>query len=391
MRPAARGLGSNSKTKFQSSSDPKAGCDDYVKVYYRQPSVSILICAMRRLTTSNIEVSILIRPEGRMRLRRETFPLQKSFNPHPTRRPDATATFVTTRGVDCVSILIRPEGRMRPGEPSGKEWSSDVSILIRPEGRMRPRTLAAGGGVVIEFQSSSDPKAGCDQSSALGPAPSSRFQSSSDPKAGCDTTTGVRRCNSAMFQSSSDPKAGCDVWLTLAAYNSSMSFNPHPTRRPDATSLRRLARHLHQGFNPHPTRRPYATRARRPWRPDRGSFNPHPTRRPYATLPVAVKGGGGLGFQSSSDPKAVCDARSTTVAARSRKFQSSSDPKAGCDWWAKEYGWRWVFVSILIRPEGRMRPDSDDSDAAFKQWFQSSSDPKAGCDATKQHVAIYQM
>ena len=109
------------------------------------------------------------------------------FNPHPTRRPDATGEGINLGNMpDEVSILTRPEGRMRPvnralsrleklafqSSPDPKAGCDDtgqqrllvadeVSILTRPEGRMRPY-LPATLVTLPEFQSSPDPKAGCD-------------------------------------------------------------------------------------------------------------------------------------------------------------------------------------------------------------------------------------
>ena len=81
------------------------------------------------------------------------------FNPHPTRRPDATCKDLSGWGLRKVSILTRPEGRMllyfRESRYSGELFQSSpdpkagcyavalgegasagVSILTRPEGRM---------------------------------------------------------------------------------------------------------------------------------------------------------------------------------------------------------------------------------------------------------------
>ena len=84
-------------------------------------------------------VSILTRPEGRMRpgdRRRRKLPL--CFNPHPTRRPDATW------GQRHLLITIFPEFQSSPDPKAGCDESADcrvchmpVSILTRPEGRMR--------------------------------------------------------------------------------------------------------------------------------------------------------------------------------------------------------------------------------------------------------------
>ena len=265
------------------------------------------------------------RPAGGRRRRR------RSFNPHPTRRPDAAAQQVGHRFLPLhVSILTRPEGRMRrvprslprsmrpfqsspdpkAGCGSGWTWlptSRHVSILTRPEGRMRrwrnihfehscPRfnphptrrpdaargLLAQQRASAMKFQSSPDPKAGC------GPLPPGR-----PPDRQVSILTRpegrMRRCRS----SPSSPFAG---------------FNPHPTRRPDAALSAGPSLRILSGFNPHPTRRPDAARGRR--------------RRWWTWA----------------------------------RFQSSPDPKAGCGRHRRMHHQLQHRVSILTRPEGRMRP-----------------------------------
>ena len=216
------------------------------------------------------DVSILIRPEGRMQPapahgRRHATAIR--FNPHPARRPDATVPFQSSTGLlgaAEVSILIRPEGRMQPftarrswplpldrfnphparrpdataqqradehdapfqsssGQKAGCNCRSNysrgistVSILIRPEGRMQRGHFAVHVRTyLLVFQSSSGQKAGCNprwlfpgcngQSSW-----SAMFQSSSGQKAGCNTAACRARCRSFTFQSSSGQKAGCN-------------------------------------------------------------------------------------------------------------------------------------------------------------------------------------
>ena len=85
-------------------------------------------------------------------------------------------------------------------------------------------------------------------------------------------------------------------------------------------------------------------------------FNPHPTRRPDATRGIVTAGGATSMFQSSSDPKAGCD----DALRRDHSHHHS--------------------VSILIRPEGRMRHARSSCPSRRYGGFQSSSDPKAGCD-----------
>ena len=88
---------------FQSSSSPKAGCN---------------------LKILNIMVLI------------------SSFNPHPARRLDAILLSSCMQGKDLVSILIQPEGWMQYGRwRRSNRWT--------------------------RFQSSSSPKAGCNQVATL--------------------------------------------------------------------------------------------------------------------------------------------------------------------------------------------------------------------------------
>ena len=104
MQPYSLSFPSNSMYWFQSSSGQKAGCN---VGWLRYPFATGLRC----------------------------------FNPHPARRPDATAIGVPLKRRPAslgVSILIRPEGRMQPQPPVGRTYGPwDVSILIRPEGRMQ--------------------------------------------------------------------------------------------------------------------------------------------------------------------------------------------------------------------------------------------------------------
>src|SRR5207249_3471253 len=111
---------------FQSSSNPKVGC--YVRNF--NPEIR------------TARVSILIQPEGWMLRRRGTAPIsaRSSFNPHPTRRLDATRRHAGDNVVGPVSLLIQPEGWMlRAGAAGGARGAAGVSILIQPEGWMLPR------------------------------------------------------------------------------------------------------------------------------------------------------------------------------------------------------------------------------------------------------------
>ena len=115
-------------------------------------------------------VSILIQPEGRMQ--------------HTLRHTYATRFIV--------SILIQPEGRMQRGPRAARMRESvRVSILIQPEGRMQHAPYPLITSIVHRFQSSSSPKAGCNNQLSRVQLPVFLFQSSSSPKAGCNGASGT--------------------------------------------------------------------------------------------------------------------------------------------------------------------------------------------------------
>ena len=278
-------------------------------------------------------VSILIQPEGRMQRART---LRDSrglgcFNPHPARRPDATGLpYPHHQGEHEVSILIQPEGRMQRDQGQQELGNLLVSILIQPEGRMQPDQALA---VAYDWE----------------------FQSSSSPKAGCNSTS-----------------PGCPSWP-------STSFNPHPARRPDATPCRRPGHPRCRSFNPHPARRPDATTqglgevairfgVQSSSSPKAGCNHQRVGRRAALEVSILIQPEGrmqrlraagtrNLGlvsiliqpegrmqlarserkrltralFQSSSSPKAGCNAAGDGAYVEYRLFQSSSSPKAGCN------------------------------------------------------------
>ena len=87
----------------------------------------------------------------------------RCFNPHPTFRPDATAPVDRRAPHLQVSILIRPSGRMQQGYlrekiDSALMYSFNPHPTFRPDATSRPwRHHDARAG----FQSSSDLQAGC--------------------------------------------------------------------------------------------------------------------------------------------------------------------------------------------------------------------------------------
>ena len=183
---------------FQSSSDPKAGCYG--------PTCDILIEAVAGFNPHPTR-----KPDATWRLRSDC-PEASGFNPHPTRKPDATRMRPSVRF--CEANSFNPHPTRKPDAtyelPDSPTPYADVSILIRPESRMlhtaqafhrltcnrfnphptrKPDATMIGQEYihsVVLFQSSSDPKAGCYESSPRAIPPiSGVFQSSSDPKAGC--------------------------------------------------------------------------------------------------------------------------------------------------------------------------------------------------------------
>ena len=171
------------------------------------------------------DVSILIRPEGRMQpTTTDGVAKPPGFNPHPARRPDATCALVILirpeRQADHVSILIRPEGRMQrfqssSGQKAGcnvaAEGHRPVSILIRPEGRMQPFPTwmhPRRTGCFNPHPARRPDATAAGRRSLSGPAvsilirPEGRMQHPKGP---------LQRHAVAVFQSSSGQKAGCNI------------------------------------------------------------------------------------------------------------------------------------------------------------------------------------
>ena len=98
---------------FQSSSGQKAGCNRW----------------WQETWINHSSVSILIRPDATPDATRARPPRTgacSGFNPHPARRPDATAAPAQAEDARDVSILIRPEGRMQ------RLYLNFLSVLREP-------------------------------------------------------------------------------------------------------------------------------------------------------------------------------------------------------------------------------------------------------------------
>jgi len=264
---------------------PKAGCDVEA------------LDALPLLSSFNPHPTRRPDATGARAVRRDRDP---GFNPHPTRRPDATKPTVQKSKLQIVSTLIRPEGRMRRGGMAGRRESSkgfnphptrrpDATCYIRNTRRFNPhptrRPDATRGNRYYYYSNM--------VSTLIRPEGRMR-QGRLD-----------LLLNDLLFQPSSDPKAGCDNYTKFYLARI-VGFNPHPTRRPDATQSSIIA-----------------------WRSLGVStlIRPEGRMRPAETSANLSQ----ARFQPSSDPKAGCDMTISKFSGREERFQPSSDPKAGCD------------------------------------------------------------
>ena len=213
------------------------------------------------MTLSGNFVSILIQPEGGCNWRRPSCAarLARSFNPHPARRPDATSG-------NCPACLMRtcfnPHPARRPDATSGNCPACLMRTCFNPHPARRPDATASATSARFP------------RSRRFNPHPARRPDATSRtaatmPWITCFNPHPARRPdatlqqlrhrhNEDLFQSSSSPKAGCNQ-AEVARRLSPTSFNPHPARRPDATYPGKLLATDYDCFNPHPARRPDAT------------------------------------------------------------------------------------------------------------------------------------
>ena len=353
------------------------------------------------------------------------------------------------------SFLVQPPVRCN----KQRQALADANLIFtRPEGRVQQPKQHVGRTFGPMFQSSPDPKVGCNKHRASMRGPR-MFQSSPDPKVGCNLSDRRRRgawpatppprppltcfnphptrrsgatpilvfCTRMrfLFQSSPDPKVGCNLQRSghtrrISPVGSSPDpkvgcnfaplervvcrdcFNPHPTRRSGATSTVPNSPASSRTFQSSPDPKVGCNSGCGARRPRRSSFNPHPTRRSGATL----RGAGGTAFRfrvsiltrpegrvqltprrgrlsvQSFNPHPTRRSGATNDPGRCRRsggsvFQSSPDPKVGCNMgrMAASNGAR---VSILTRPEGRVQ-QKQHVGRTFGPMFQSSPDPKVGC------------
>jgi len=312
------------------------------------------------------------------------------FNPHPARRPGATAGQHRVFARPHVSTLTRPEDRVRRiAYLAAQGYVELVSTLTRPEDRVRPVILPRAAGFPLAFQPSPGPKTGCDHHRDRGRAvPAQVVSTLTRPEDRVRLHGFVPSCVPPPFRAPNPAGA---------------RFNPHPARRPGATILaypppRRAA------FQPSPGPKTGCDSVAPPTGASCCSFNPHPARRPGATREHARNPQQRGDVSTLTRPEDRV--RRVWVAKASLKmttFQPSPGPKTGCDE-APRPPRRRCRVSTLTRPEDRVRPSA--LPGAFgvernvstltrpedrvrpqpppkpprEKTFQPSPGPKTGCD-----------
>ncbi len=158
---------------FQSSPDPEAGCNNVRITWYTS-------C--------------------------------KGFNPHPTRRPGATAK---ASGVLATSNCFNPHPTRRPGATMFTPTAVGKVRCFNPHPTRRPGATVSVADLVVRLPGVS-----------ILTRPGGRVQHGA---------TCVNRDGWIGFQSSPDPEAGCNKGDSSDWLAQSRCFNPHPTRRPGAT------------------------------------------------------------------------------------------------------------------------------------------------------------
>ena len=164
------------------------------------------------------------------------------FNPHPARRPDAThyASAVDRHGLAIyVSILIRPEGRMQP-VPDALRLISRV-CRFNPHPARRPDATASRGPPPLAApycfnpHPARRPDATAISNTLRAHQPEPWFQSSSGQKAGCNFGLKVKLHVIVVTVSILIRPEGRMQRHHRGFAPRQTGFNPHPARRPDAT------------------------------------------------------------------------------------------------------------------------------------------------------------
>ena len=207
---------------FQSSSGLLAGCNPFevaeVAAQFEFQSSSGLLAGCNKpppaATAGRGQVSILIRPSGRMQLR--STPCTKC----PTMFQSSSGLLAGCNLACAVVVACHNGFQSSSGLLAGCNWIvryfisqfSHVSILIRPSGRMQRAALVFLGRPLIPV--------------SILIRPSGRMQRpAAQPSL----------ARSTEFQSSSGLLAGCNPLGTRFRWPTIPSFNPHPAFWPDAT------------------------------------------------------------------------------------------------------------------------------------------------------------
>ncbi len=156
------------------------------------------------------------------------------------------------------------------------------------------------------------------------------FQSSPDPKTGCNFCVSLRFRRTRPFQSSPDPKTGCNFSMRDFGLDPLVSILTRSEDRVQRTRRRCLPA-LQRCFNPHPIRRPGATGVRL-----------------ESSESVMV-------FQSSPDPKTGCNAHHDLHAAGRYRVSILTRSEDRVQHFNVGFEQAVVVVSILTRSEDRVQ------------------------------------
>ncbi len=377
-------------------------------------------------------VSMLVRPEGRTLLHRNTSDptFKNSFNARPPRRTDATYSLITRYAPPLlVSMLVRPEGRTLRALSVACSQPTSICFNARPPRRTdATKRTACGMGGTLGFNAR-PPR----RTDATRPIP--RFDNRQDcvsmlvrPEGRTLPTSSLcRHLRPQRFQCSSAPKDG--RYRPLARSQKPLCcFNARPPRRTDATErgwesregevsmLVRpegrtllgkpiLMQNLLAGFNARPPRRTDATQRPRDKNATCQRFNARPPRRTDATGQVLVQGALRVRGFNARPPRRTDATAAQSISAINhfKTFQCSSAPKDGRYTRAFTHPTRAAQscfnarpprrtdatiillvlptchqkVSMLVRPEGRTLHGCHLLCDA-RCWFQCSSAPKDG-------------
>ncbi len=257
--------------KFQSSPGPKAGC--YTTATPEQFNA--------------FAVSILTRPESRMLLAQMSLQhlTHIGFNPHPARKPDATAL--------------------------QQRWHDDARRCFNPHPARKPdATIAWLSGWIVQFlfQSSPGPKAGCYCCKACHQGRIRQVSILTRPESRMLLAHTCYTASELRFQSSPGPKAGCYASFDeVYRVQSIVSI----LTRPESRMLR-----LDYVTGPPIT--------------DRFQSSPGPKAGCYCVGPTGKNENNGVSILTRPESRMLPPRRRHRRI--SWEFQSSPGPKAGCYW-----------------------------------------------------------